>query len=237
MNDTMISKNTLTFGIYAAISWSVITLITFGFAMTAIPPVGPYCPADCMTYPYSELLTYYPRDYFWLYGAIFQLFSYLIFMMTTYFIAAAERKLFAFLSIGFALITTTVLLITYFTQFSVVPISVMKGEAVGIALLTQYNDHGLFIALEELGYITMSLSFLFLAFVFPTRLGLGKFIRYLLIAPFAITLAAFIFYSVQFGLDRSYRFEVATITVNWLVTIIGGVAMAYYFRYKRLQDA
>ena len=68
-------------------------------------------------------------------------------------------------SISFTLISSTVLLVAYFTQFSVVPISVMKGETTGIALITQYNEHGLFIAMEE-GYITMSIALFFLAFAF-----------------------------------------------------------------------
>lgn len=34
----------------------------------------------------------------------------------------------------------------------------MHGETEGITLLTQYNAHGIFIALEELGYLLMSLS-------------------------------------------------------------------------------
>jgi len=228
VNDTTLTRNTLTFTRYAAMAWSMITLLTFSLAMIAIPPSGPYCPSECMVYPYADLLAYYPRDYFWLYSAIIQLFAYLVFVMSTYFIATQDRKLFAFLSTGFALIAATVLLIAYFTQFSVVPISLMKGETNGMLLLTQYNEHGLFIALEELGYLTMSISLLFLAWVFPTNLRLGKFLRYLLMLPVIVTVGAFAFYSWQFGIDRSYRAEVAIITGNWLVTIVAGVAIAFY---------
>ena len=116
--------------------------------MTAIPPAGPYCPGDCMSYPYSDILSYYPRDYYWMYLAIFQLFGYLIFIVSNHFITRIEKKLFSFLSVAFALVTTIVLLIAYFVQFSVVPMSMMKGETEGIALLTQYNGHGIFIAME-----------------------------------------------------------------------------------------
>ncbi len=35
----------------------------------------------------------------------------------------------------------------------------MKGEKEGISLLTQFNPHGIFIALKEVGYLLMSLSF------------------------------------------------------------------------------
>ncbi len=31
---------------------SGLTVITFGFAMSAIPSAGPYCPGNCMDYPY-----------------------------------------------------------------------------------------------------------------------------------------------------------------------------------------
>jgi hypothetical protein len=56
-----------------------------------------------------------------------------------------------------------VLLGGYFVQFSMVPVSLMNGQSEGIALLTQYNPYGVFIVLEELGYLLMSLSFVFLA--------------------------------------------------------------------------
>lgn len=141
-------KTALKFGLYSSLSLTLLTLITWGVAMTAIPPAGPYCPGDCMSYPYSDILSYYPRDYYWMYLAIFQLFGYLIFIVSNHFITRIEKKLFSFLSVAFALVTTIVLLIAYFVQFSVVPMSMMKGETEGIALLTQYNGHGIFIAME-----------------------------------------------------------------------------------------
>jgi hypothetical protein len=224
-------NSVLKFGFYSSISLTILTLITFGFAIIAIPPSGPNCPSDCMGYPYLDILPYYPRDYFWMYIAIFQLFAYIIFVISNHFIAPFEKRIFSFTSIAFALISTTVLLIAYFTQFSIVPISVMKGETEGIALITQYNGHGIFIALEELGYITMSISFFFLAFVFSMKTRLEKSIRLILMLPLLVTALSFMVLSIKFGIDRDYRFEVATITINWLVTIIVGVLVS--IRIKR----
>ena len=204
----------------------------FGFAMIAIPPSGPNCPSDCMTYPYLDILSYYPRDYYWMYLAIFQLFAYIIFIISNHFIASSEKKIFSFISIAFALISATVLLIAYFTQFSIVPISVMKGETEGIALITQYNGHGIFIAMEELGYITMSISFFFLAFLFSMKNRLEKSIRLILMMPFLITVLSFVLYSIKFGIDRDYRFEVATITINWLVTITVGILISILIKRR-----
>ncbi len=232
MNSEIDQNNLLRFGFYASLFLIILTVITFGFALLAIPPTGPYCPGNCMSYPFSDLLAYYPRDYYWMYIAIFQLFAYLIFIVSNHFNAPLEKKLYSFISMTFALISTTVLLIAYFTQFSVVPISLMKGESEGIALLTQYNGHGLFIALEELGYITMSISFLFLTPIFSAKNTIEKSIRIILIAQFALTIISFLAYSIKFGLDRDYRFEVATITINWLVTITIGILICVYIKQK-----
>jgi hypothetical protein len=223
-------KNYLKFGSYSSFLLAILTIITFGFAMIAIPPSGPYCPENCMEYPFTDLLLYYPRDYYWMYLAVFQLFAFVIFVVANHFIVHATKKLFTFLSISFALISSTVLLIAYFTQFSVVPISVMKGETEGIALITQYNEHGLFIALEELGYITMAISLFFLAFAFSKNTRREKAIRLILISQLYLTIIAFIFYTIKFGIERSYLFEVATITINWFVIIIVGIMIGLHYR-------
>ena len=227
-------KMILKFGLYSSLSLVIMTIITWSFAMIAVPPAGPYCPGDCMSYPFLDILSYYPRDYYWMYLAVFQLFAYLLFIVSIHFIASIEKKLFSFVSVAFSLISSIVLLIAYFVQFSVVPMSMMKGETDGIALITQYNGHGIFIAMEDLGYITMSISFLFLAFIFSMKNRLEKAIRLILIMAFLFTVVSFIYYSIEFGIDRSYRFEVATITINWLVTITAGILISILIK-KRLK--
>ena len=226
-------KKTLKFTFYTSLSVVILTIITWYFAMLAMPPAGPYCPGDCMSYPFNDLLSYYPRDYNWMYLAIFQVFAYLVFMISNHFIAPDESKLFGLISVALALIASITLLLAYFVQFAVVPLSMMKGETEGIALLTQYNGHGIFIAMEELGYFTMSISFLFSAIIFSTKSRLEKSLRIILIAQFVLTVLSFIFYTFKYGLDRSYRFEVAAITINWLTIIIAGILVAILTR-KRL---
>ncbi|MFC2112678.1 hypothetical protein ACFLTA_05360 [Bacteroidota bacterium] len=226
------SKNELVFGLYSTLSLVILTIITWGIAMIAVPPAGPYCSGDCMSYPFPDILMYYPRDYYWMYVSIFQLFAYLVFIVSNHFIAPIEKKLFSFISVAFALISAIVLLVAYFVQFSVVPVSVMNGETDGIALITQYNGHGIFIALEDLGYITMSISFFFLAFIFSMNNRLAKTIRLILLMSFLLTVVSFVYYTIKFGIDRSYRFEVAAITINWLATIIAGILILIFFKNK-----
>ncbi len=224
--------NVTRIGYYSSIFLTVLTLITLGFAMTAIPPSGPNCPGNCMEYPFIDSLNYYPRDYYWMYFAIIQLITFLIFIISIHFIAPPEKKIYSFIGISFSMIASIVLLADYFIQFAVVPISFMKGETDGIGILSQYNGHGIFIALEELGYFMMSLSFLFIAPIFSTQNRLEKVIRWILIVPFLGTIIAFIFYTIKYGLDRSYRFEVATITINWLILIVISILIGVFFRRK-----
>lgn len=219
-------------GLYSSLSLSLLTLVAFGFAMIAIPPSGPNCPGDCMSYPFEKILDYYPRDYYWMYVVVFQLFVYMIFTLSIHYNAPSGKKIFTAIATSFALISTAVLLIDYFIQFAVIPISLMKNETESIAILTQYNGHGIFIVLEELGYLLMSLAFLFMAPVFSEKNALDRSIRWLMILPILVTILSFIYYSVKFGLDRNYRFEVAIITINWLVIIIVGILLYIYFRRK-----
>ena len=76
-----------------------------------------------------------------------------------------------------------------------IPASVAAGETEGIALLTQHNPHGLFIANEEVGYLLMSVSF---ALVVPLFTGAGamiRVVRWLFGAGFVVPIVALAAYS------------------------------------------
>jgi len=225
-----INLNALKIGFWSSILLSCLTLITFALAMMAIPPSGPYCPGNCMEYPYSGRLAYFPRDYYWIFFALFQLVTYLIFMISIHFIAPSEKKIFSYIAVVFSIIASGLLLSDYFIQISVVPISLMKGETEGIALISQFNGHGIFIAMEELGYLIMSLSLLFLFPAINRTSRLERTIRLCLVLPFILTIISFVIYTAKFGIDRNYRFEVAAISINWLALIILGVLMASIYK-------
>jgi glucan phosphoethanolaminetransferase (alkaline phosphatase superfamily) len=99
-------------------------------------------------------------------------------------------------------------------------------------LISQYNGHGVFIALEELGYFLMSISMLFIGLSFSKQARLPGAIKMILTLSFFGTVLSFVFYAIKYGIDRSYRFEVATITVNFLTLIIAGVLLSIFF-YKQ----
>ena len=101
--------------------------------------------------------------------------------------------------------------------------SVLRGESDGVAMLSQFNAHGLFIALEEVGYLAMSLSFLCLAFAFR------RWLRWLLAGSCAVMLYALVYYCGAYGLAREYRLEVAAITIDWLTLLAVTPLLALHF--------
>ena len=118
----------------------------------------------------------------------------------------------------------------YFVQLVVIQPSLHAGEADGISLLTQYNPHGLFIALEELGYLLMSLS---LVCMIPalSRINPARARHPLALPPRARrNLAALCWFLLRYGHERGYLFEIAVISVDWLVLIVGAFMAAAVFR-------
>jgi hypothetical protein len=150
-------------GLYLAILTAVMTAVTFGLAITAIPNSGAGCRVDCVEYPYLDTLSEFPRDYLWMPSAMVLVVLYVVLVSSIHVHASQQKKVYGQIGLSFALIAAGVLLGDYFVQLSVVPISLMNGRPEGIALLTQYNPYGTFIVLEELGYLLMGLSFVFLA--------------------------------------------------------------------------
>lgn len=84
--------NEVKVGFVSSILLTVLTIFGFGLAMIAIPPSGPYCPENCMNYPYLDHLKHYPRDYLWMYIVSFQLIVFMIFVIANHFKAVARKK-------------------------------------------------------------------------------------------------------------------------------------------------
>jgi hypothetical protein len=217
-------------GLYSAILTALTTLVTFSLAIIAVPNAGAGCRENCFKYPYVSTLSEFPRDYLWMPSAMLLVVVYVILMVSIDAYAAQHKRIYSQIGLSFALIAAGILLTDYYIQFSVVPVSLMNQETEGIALLTQYNAHGVFIVLEELGYLLMSLSFLFLAPVFANRGALVSVVRWVFITGFVLTIIFFVVISIDHGLDRMDRFEVAVISIDWLVLVINGVMLSVLFR-------
>ena len=223
-------------GFYTAIFTVLITLVTFGFAIIAIPISGANCMEGCIQYPYLDTVAQFPKDYRWMPLAMLMVLSYLVLMICIHAYASQSKKIFSQIGLSFATLAALILLSDYFIQFSVVPISLMSGETEGITLLTQYNPHGIFIVLEELGYILMSLSFLFAAPVFANKTHMESSVRWIFIIAFVLTFVAFTITTLNRGLNRQDSFEIAVISIDWLVLVINGILLSIVFR-RRLKES
>ena len=124
-------------GLYSSILTVVMTLVTSGLAITAVPNSGAGCLENCFEYPYLNTLSEFPGDYLWMLPAMILVVLYVILVSSIHAHASQQKKVYSQIGLSFALIAAGVLLGDYYVQFSVVPISLMNGQAEGIALLTQ----------------------------------------------------------------------------------------------------
>ena len=184
-------RNNSKVGFYSAILTTLLALVTFGIAIFTPPLSGPYCVDGCFSYPYTDIASRFPRDYIWMYPAILLSIVYYVLMISIHYFAANDKKIYSHLGVSFALISTATLAIDYFLQVSVIQPSLLQGETDGIALLSQFNGHGIFIVLEEIGFFMMSMSMLFMAPVFAGKTKAEKAIRWLFISCFVLTAVSF----------------------------------------------
>ncbi len=110
------------------------------------------------------------------------------------------------------------------------PLSLEKGQLDGWAMLTMYNHNGVFIALEELGYLLMSLTLALLAAAFNGRNRLEHTIRWLFRLSFIAVVGALVAVSWVKGRDRTDAFETIAISIVWLTILVGVPLVAVVLR-------
>lgn len=230
------SRLPIRLGMVTAVAMVAITTITFSLAMVAVPISGANAPGGGLAYPYLDTLKQYPKDYLWQFLSIGLIICYLVLWVSIHSIVEQARIIFSRISLVFAIISSTILLSNYFVHFTVVPVSLLKHETEGIPLITQYNPHGVFIALEEIGYFMMSLSFVFIAPAFGRKVRLESTIKWIFIVAFAMICIAFIAITIRFGIDRQDRFETIIISINWIVLIVNSIILSIVFgiRLKKM---
>jgi hypothetical protein len=140
----------------------------------------------------------------------------------------AGQRLFGTIGSSLATASFVVIAIDYFIQLRTVQPALVRAEADGLAILSQYSPHGVFIALEELGFVVAGIAFLFLALALnPSRLERAT--RWVLAAASALVLATFVGMSAYFGVNLEYRFEVTVISIVWLTPMVVGVLLTIAF--------
>jgi hypothetical protein len=198
------SANRLPF--WTAVLTSILTAATFAATFATPPRSGPFCVMSaCVTAPYTDVAAFFPRDYLWMYPALLVTALFVVLMACIHQYASADKQLFRLIGVCLAVIAAAALMVDYFMQLTVMQPSLLKGETEGLSLISQYNPHGIFIALEALGYLLMSVAFVVAAPVFAGRDWLGRTIRWLFMAGFTLAVGLLIVLSLRYGHDLDYR--------------------------------
>jgi hypothetical protein len=197
----------------------------------ATPPrSGPYCTdAACVSYPYTAIVAFFPRDYWWMIPATVMVLSFAVLVACVHQSAAAHRKVYSLSALVFAVGAATMLAADYFIQWTVVQPSLLVGESEGLTLWSMYNPHGVFIAVESLGYLLMGVAFLFLAPVFRSGMAFSRTLRAVFAIGGVLACAALPFLVWRYGVELGYRYEVAAIAIDWLTLILGGALLCLHF--------
>src|SRR4030042_3542796 len=106
-------------GLYSSVLTALITIVTFGFAITAIPISGANCREGCIEYPYLNTVAQFPKDYLWMIPANILMLLYVIWMVSIHAYTAQHKKIFAQIGLAFAMMSALILISDYFIQFSV----------------------------------------------------------------------------------------------------------------------
>lgn len=216
-------------GFWAAVLTAVVTVAAFGVAATTLPISGPFCQSGCVSYPFHDVAAYVPHDYIWMYPATLMAPIFVVLMVCIHQYASEAKKVFGQSALAFGVIYATVIMVDYYVQIVTLQPTLLNGETEGVALWTQYNPHGVFIALEELAYLTMSVAFVFVGIVFSGQGKLERTVRWWFIGGALVAFATYVGMTLIFGKAIEYRFEVAVITINWTVLIVGGVLLSIVF--------
>ncbi len=212
------------FGSWIGFATAALTVVTFALALTAAPETVPY--------PFKSqiIVDQWPGDYLWMYPAMVLMVLFVALLVAIHESTPPARRTYSLLALCVGVLAAAVLLITYYIQVTVMQPSLEKGQLDGWAMLTMYNPNGVFIALEELGYLLMSLAFLCLAGVFVGASRLERSLRWLCIASFALSIGALLVVFALHGIDRGDVFEITVISIVWLTLIAGGILTALVFR-------
>lgn len=218
------------FGFWVSVFTAAITIISFSIAILTPPRSGPFCTASCVPYPYSTTASFFPRDFWWMFPAVSIAPLYLVLCACLHSWVAPSRTLFSRIAILFAAIAASTIALDYFIQIEVLQPSLLQVEADGMALISQYNPHGLFIAMENLGYLTLAISMFFAGLALADNSKLENFVRWQMIVCGTGGFTAFVIMSLYFGVRLETRFELAIITIDWLGLIIASIALSILFR-------
>lgn len=220
-------------GFPVAVVMAGIAALAFGLGIATPPRSGAFCTGACIAYPYSSAGQFFPRDYFWMVPGILLTPLFTILIACLHFCVASRAKPLSLIALCFSSISTAIITTDYLVQILVVQPSLQHRELDGIALLTQYNPRGLFIAFEDLGYLMLAVAFLFAGAAMPRSIRPGVSLRWTLVGASLLAFAAFLGLGWRNGTEMGLPFELAIISIDWIALVVVGILLSLFFRRAR----
>ena len=221
----------LRLGGIAAAATAGLTAVAFGTAVLAVPSAGAFCPADCLSYPYSEAVDFKSIDFVWLYPATVLMPVLVVLLAALETVAPIGRRVYGRVAFALGTAGAAILAVNYAVQLLVVQPALVRQELAGITPWLQYNPYGAFIVLEDLGYLLVALAFGFLATLFPGP-GIERAVRWTFSVASGAAVVATLILGVVYRLEIQDRLEVALILIDWTALIVVGPLLAVLFRRR-----
>jgi hypothetical protein len=223
------------FSFWVAVLTAALAAAAMAMAVSTPPRSGPYCSMSCIAYPYTNAAAFVPRDYLWMYPAALLSVTFVVLVTCVHRHATDDLKSFSLIAMCFAALGAALILSDYVIEIAVVQPSLLDGQVSGLSLFSQYNPHGIFIALEDGGYSLVGLAFLFSGLSLGRLTRLERIVRRLLVISGVAVIGVLVTLAVIFGKDLEYRFEVIALSIDWIVLVVAGVLLGVVF--KRLMRA
>lgn len=152
---------------------------------------------------------------------------FVVLMASIHYYASVDNKIYSLIGLAFALIYATIITTDYFVLWTVVLPSTIMGETAGLSLFSLYNPHGIFVSLESIAYMMMSLALLFIAPVFQGS-RIEQALRWIFIAGFVLAIGSLV--GVLLMKYDIVMYEIAIITIYCPVLIISGILLGKIFQ-------
>lgn len=136
-------------------------------------------------------------DFFSYFSAIFIAFSFVPMISSFCFFATSDVKLAGFVSVGFAIVYATLILLVYYAQITTVHAGGLSHEA--LALL-DFQQFGLFFNYDMLGYSLMSLATFFAGLTLTVQSKVDKWLKVMLLVHGIFFVSCF--FMPMFGLFK-----------------------------------
>lgn len=201
---------------------SISALVT---ALVMAPPrSGPFCQvSECVTYPYTDAAAYVPNDYVWMYPAIVMCLVFFAWVVSILWRHGVSGSLAGIVAIGLTGMSVITLLLTYGIQLLVMQPALLLGETDSLSAWSQYNPHGLFIALESAGNWLAALALVALAVAASTPGSRLQWIQRVCLVSGVVIVGLLPVLAAIYRTDLAYRFEVFSISILWPTLAILGI--------------